>query len=125
MNIRKSSKAKHYKNKTANVSPHKQLLTIINQTSIRDEYIELVEFAVKINLQKSQENGIHLTETAQETLENAATRYVLAAQLRNINPSEVKRKITESAKNSRSHANWKADMSLERKYNIMAGLAVK
>lgn len=125
MSIKKSSKAKHYKNKTANILPHKQLSTIIDQTPILNEYVEVLEFIIKVNLQKSKDNNVCLTGSARKTIEDAAKQYVLIAQLSHITPQEIKHKITQLSQRNRSHANWKADIDLEVKYNVMAGLATK
>ncbi|HEK2896025.1 hypothetical protein [Proteus terrae] len=125
MNINKSSKTKHYKNKSSDTSPHEQLLTVMHQASIQSEYEEILDFMIKANLQKSEDNGIALTESAKKTIESAARKYILVAQLRNITPNRIKQKITESIKQNSNHPNWNADTQLEKKHNVMAGAYIK
>lgn len=125
MSINKSSKTKHYKNKSPNPSPQEQLLTVMHQASIQSEYEEILDFMIKANLQKSEDNGIALTESAKKTIENAARKYILVAQLRNITPSKIKQKIIESIKKNSNHPGWNADAQLEKKHNVMAGAYIK
>lgn len=122
MSIRKPSGVKR---KVPTMSPRKSVLHIIGRDSVRDEYAEVLEFALRVNMDKGRINGAVLNEAARKTVESATRKYILAGQARNIAPQELKRKILESARKDRSHRNWKADVQLEQKYNFMAGSSYK
>ncbi|EEU2124863.1 TPA: hypothetical protein JS275_004145 [Escherichia coli] len=106
------------KSKTA----RKFVQQMLKEETIRTDYLDALNFAVRFNTRRCRNNGQILTENLLKAVEKASKDYVLVAQAKNMSPREIKSKIVASSRKSRNYTIWTSDVDLEGKHSLMAGV---